>query len=163
MPHDRFWAKVQKTDGCWLFTGAKGGGGYGVFWLDGRQIPAHRFAWTEVNGELPPGFILCHHCDNPPCIRPDHIFPGTYADNMRDAAEKGRMPTGEKHGSKTHPEAVLRGEDNANARLNPDVVRSIRAAYQANGATVSAISRRFDIDRATVRQIVHRRTWRHVA
>lgn len=89
---ETFWSKVTKTDGCWTFQTA--GYGYANMVTHGpnnpRVVKAHRFSWTLHNGQVPPGLRVCHHCDNPPCVRPDHLFLGTDADNMRDKVAKGR-------------------------------------------------------------------------
>lgn len=91
---ERLWLKVRKGDGCWTFTGARNGYGYGVLieTVDGQRHErlAHRVAWSEANGPIPAGMVICHHCDNPPCVRPDHLFLGTHADNMADMIAKGR-------------------------------------------------------------------------
>lgn len=90
---DRFWPKVQKTETCWLWTGAKNDAGYGKLWdyEYGAPRAAHRLAWEMEHGAIPDGLFLCHHCDTPTCVRPDHMFVGTQFDNMRDAARKGRV------------------------------------------------------------------------
>ena len=90
---DRFWPMVEKGDGCWLWLGTKRGERpYGMFWMDGHHRPAHAVAWELAHGEpFPAGMDACHHCDNPPCVRPDHIFPGTPSDNAKDAVRKGRV------------------------------------------------------------------------
>jgi len=88
---DPFWSKVQKSDGCWTWAGATWGRGYGAFKHEGRQVYAHRFAWEMAKGPIPAGLFVCHHCDNPLCVRPDHLFLGTHTDNMRDASRKGRL------------------------------------------------------------------------
>lgn len=88
----RFWAKVHKSDGCWEWTG-KRASGYGRFVTPpGRRMwSAHRYSWTLANGPIPDGLFVLHHCDNKPCVRPEHLFLGTNADNMRDAWRKGRL------------------------------------------------------------------------
>src|SRR5574342_284261 len=92
----RFWARVQKTPTCWLWLGTKRHLGYGVVRIGGtrqkrRSILAHRFTWELMYGPIPPGLHVCHHCDNPPCVRPSHLFLGTQRDNMQDAMRKGRL------------------------------------------------------------------------
>ena len=88
----RFWRFVEKTEGCWLWTGAKTGGGYGYIRRSGKEkMSAHRASWEMHNGPVPEGLWVLHRCDTPACVRPDHLFVGTRADNMRDAHEKGRI------------------------------------------------------------------------
>ena len=89
----RFWSKVQKTDGCWLWTGSRNRTwAYGRFRSGPgrRSVLAHRFAWELVHGPIPGGLFVCHHCDNPSCVNPEHLFLGTHTDNMRDMVNKGR-------------------------------------------------------------------------
>lgn len=85
-----FWSLVQKTEGCWLWLGNLESGGYGRVWRNRRRVKAHRVAWELTNGPIPDGLFACHHCDNKKCVRPDHIFLGTPADNMQDWTRKGK-------------------------------------------------------------------------
>src|SRR5688500_2653189 len=87
---DRFWPKVQKSDGCWEWTGAKQPAGYGNFYFRGVVQLAHRVAWELANGPVAVGQHVLHRCDNPRCVRIEHLFLGTHADNMRDMLSKGR-------------------------------------------------------------------------
>ncbi|MER3405479.1 MAG: hypothetical protein C4289_10265, partial [Chloroflexota bacterium] len=93
----RFWAKVQKTDGCWYWLGQVNKDGYGYLGvgskLNGtkRLVKAHRVVFELAFGPIPEGLEVCHHCDEPRCVRPDHLFLGTHADNMVDAFRKGRL------------------------------------------------------------------------
>ncbi len=89
MNANKFWAKVQKSDGCWVWQGCIVRR-YGVLGHDGKQVKAHRVAWGLTNGPIPNGLSVLHKCDNPPCVRPDHLFLGTQLDNMRDCSAKGR-------------------------------------------------------------------------
>jgi hypothetical protein len=88
----RFWSRVRKGDDCWEWLGRTSTNGYGAVWADKRDRRAHRVAWELVNGPIPDGLYVCHHCDNKRCVRPDHLFIGTATDNMQDALRKGRNP-----------------------------------------------------------------------
>lgn len=101
---ERFWMLVEKTDGCWLWRGGLVRGGYGRFGpKDKTAYRAHRYSWMLAHGEMPESSLdVCHKCDTPACVRPDHLFLGTRRDNMQDARAKGRVNHGE-----THPTAKL--------------------------------------------------------
>jgi hypothetical protein len=88
---ERFWAKVQKTATCWLWTGARTRSGYGkIGQMGGNPQDTHRVSWELHNGAIPDGLLVCHHCDVKLCIRPDHLFLGTHLDNARDYHAKRR-------------------------------------------------------------------------
>jgi len=78
--------------GCWLWTAATTRK-YGRMHFGGKLTQAHRISWTLNRGDIPSGMNVCHHCDTPPCVNPDHLFLGTQADNIRDAYRKGRVMT----------------------------------------------------------------------
>ena len=86
----RFWKYVEKTDSCWLWTGAKIGNGYGHITVKRQSIKTHRFSWELHYGAIPAGMFVCHRCDVKACVRPDHLFLGTNQDNQLDAVAKGR-------------------------------------------------------------------------
>lgn len=88
----RLLAKVRiAPSGCWEWLGARDPRGYGRFQAEGHKR-AHRAAWALFRGPIPAGLLVCHHCDNPPCCNPDHLFVGTMSDNIRDGYVKGRIP-----------------------------------------------------------------------
>lgn len=87
----RFFEKVNKTSSCWLWTGALTGNGYGSFRFNGKTCSAHRFSYIHFNGEIPEGMIICHKCDTPSCVNPEHLQIGTHLDNNRDCIAKGRF------------------------------------------------------------------------
>jgi uncharacterized coiled-coil protein SlyX len=89
----KFWEKVDKNgpNGCWIWIGAKNNKGYGNFSNNIGSKTSHRFSFELANGKIEDGLIICHKCDNPPCVNPDHLFKGTHADNMQDAINKGRL------------------------------------------------------------------------
>ena len=90
MNAEKFWSKVNKggADECWPWLKANR---YGQFYIgNGMAKPAHRVAYELTYGDIPAGLLVCHHCDNPPCCNPAHLFVGTVQDNMRDKISKGR-------------------------------------------------------------------------
>jgi hypothetical protein len=107
---DRFWAKVQKTDTCWLWNACKNSDGYGRFNVNGRLTQAHRFSYELVHGPIESNKIhVLHTCDTPNCVNPGHLFTGTHSDNMRDMYRKfrhgnGKLPT-------CHPDRPYQSKD----------------------------------------------------
>lgn len=147
-PEERYWSFVAKTDNCWLWTGGKDQKGYGGF----MGMKAHRFGWQLQNGPIPPGLLCCHHCDNPSCVRPDHLFIGTPKDNSQDMVAKGRV------------QRACRGRVGMaayNSRLTDDNVREIRLLL-ASGLSFTKIGRRFGVTKMPIQDIAHRRRWTHV-
>ncbi len=108
----RFWRYVVKTDGCWSWVGAKLPKGYGRIGAgvgkSKKVLLAHRLSYEIHYGPIPDNVLVCHSCDNPNCVNPSHLFLGTHKNNFDDAKKKGRIATGDRHGSKTHPESVLK-------------------------------------------------------
>ena len=149
----RFWSYVEKSEGCWIWTGGTNADGYGGFWLSKtetssvrRKWRASRLAWIWEHGPIPPGMFVCHKCDVPACVRPDHLFLGTNRENMRDAASKGR---------------VCKGVSHHLAVLTPEAVRDIRRRA-ANGEIHFHIAKSLGINSGTVWKILNGLTWKHV-
>ena len=141
---DKF--RVDKVHGCWLWTGAIDKKGYGVT-ADGgrgfhRNILAHRASWMIHCGEIPNGLCVCHSCDNPPCINPDHLFLGTYKDNHADMDRKGRRVLGQ-------------------AKLTPIEVLTIRMLL-SQGLKQQLLADTFGVTNAQVSQINRRHSWKKV-
>jgi hypothetical protein len=145
---ERFWEKVDKSGDCWEWTAGRIPSGYGSVYYQEQRQPAHRVAWQLVNGPIPPGMFVCHHCDNPPCVRPDHLFLGTPAENSADRNRKGRL----------NPP---RGERSPTRLTTLDVI-SIRDMRE-RGASHAQLGRAFGLSPTAIAHICHRRTWRHVA
>lgn len=161
---ERFWAKVERGDGCWLWGGFRDKNGYGQCKVAGHVMRAHRCAWMLAYGAFPlPGILVCHHCDTPSCVRPDHLFLSTPLGNMRDAVAKGRMATGEGHGTRLHPGSVPRGVQRRGVKLTEAAVRAIRARYRAGAATQRALAVEYGVSYSLVSLVVKRKTWDHVA
>lgn len=160
---DLFWSKVDKSGDCWLWTAATFPDGYGVFGNRrhfGTQR-ANRIAYILTHGPIDDALSVCHHCDNPLCVRPDHLFLGTAADNQADKVRKGRQARGDGQGLRKHPGTAARGEWQHLAVLTAEQVREIRRQH-AEGIPQSHIAARFGLGTSTVCSVVHRRTWRHV-
>lgn len=155
-----FWPRVKKTANCWVFKGRTDKDGYGVLNVYGGAARAHRYSWEIHFGPIPDGLWVLHHCDNPPCVRPDHLFLGTTIDNNKDRHLKGRTAAGLRSGTNTHPESY-RGKRSNNARLTEDVVREIRARVAAGESHVS-VAQTVGMSRATIGMIARRETWKDV-
>lgn len=137
-----FWSRVKFTADCWLWLGSADSTGRGLF----RRTTAPRAAWEMVNGPIPNGLIICHECDNPPCVRPDHLWLGTDTDNMRDRDTKGRQ---------------ARGETNGMSKLSAAQVIEIRAR-RAAGESCTAIAKSIGVSKGTVSKVALGQAWRHV-
>jgi hypothetical protein len=143
---DRFWEKVLKTDSCWLWRGAIGDSGYGHIADENRKTKiASRVSWELHYGSIPAGLHVLHRCDNPPCVRPDHLFLGTDADNAADMYAKGRQHK-------------ARGEAHPRAKLTEDQVRAIRQGRR----TDAAFAREFGVTATAIYSVRRGQTWRHV-
>ena len=140
---DRFWEKVDKREPgeCWVWLACTVKG-YGQIWQSGRQLKAHRVSWELHHGPIPDGMLVCHTCDNKPCVNPAHLFLGTHSDNMKDAARKGHIL----------PPPIRRGKSNGNAKLNDRQALDIYSRIQ-NGETKSALAREFGISPKAVYSI----------
>ena len=123
---------------------------------------APRWIFNETNDvPLADDEMVRHTCDNPPCVRPDHLVRGDVITNMADQQARGRNAKGDRHGARTRPETVLRGASNGSARLTDDQVLDIRARYAA-GETQVALAAAFDVSQPLISQIVRRKVWTHL-
>ena len=152
---------VNSETGCWIWNGILTRG-YGQLKVDGKMLYVHRLMFTEVHGSIPEGLLICHHCDVRNCCNPDHLFAGTYVDNRVDAARKGRLPSGDRHYARLHPESRLRGEKNPKSILTEAQVIQIRQRYK-EGNSGPSLSAMLGVSHKAVYDIIHRRTWKHVA
>lgn len=145
---DYFWSFVDKTDACWMWNGHRNPAGYGHISVKNRLVLAHRHAWALERGPIPAGMFVLHHCDNPPCVRPDHLYIGTKRDNARDMHTRGRARDN-------------RGDAHPQAKLNSTQVLKIRAALRS-GESESSLAEKYGVNFRTINYIGKRRTWRHL-
>ena len=152
---DKFWknVSVDKPYKCWEWIGAKGNG-YGKFYSNGKQLLAHRVSWVIHNGKLPkrdgndePLFV-CHKCDNPGCVNPDHLYLGTHFDNMQDRI--------------VSPKSHNKGEKHGLHKVGEKEVLEMRSKYIRNVYTLKMIAAEYDISYVEVHKIITRKTWRHL-
>lgn len=143
----RFARYVQpgNPDSCWPWRGGHDQDGYGKVWDADvhRSVSAHRVAWEQVNGQIPPGLVVCHRCDNPPCVNPSHLFLGTVQDNNTDKLAKGR------HRGNTTGQLGDRAR-----RLSDAAVAEIRRRYTGTYGQQAQLGREFGVSGQHIRAIV---------
>lgn len=151
----RFWSKVAKSEGCWEWHGAKTNSGYGRIVItrpgeNPRQVwfVAHRVAWALAGKSRAGDQILCHRCDNPGCVNPEHLFVGTHKDNAADRDAKGR---------RTPPKGIKNGR----AKLTEQDVRDIRANKALCRVTHAELAARFGISQSQVGYVLNH-GWRNI-
>lgn len=159
----RFWSRVEKQTegGCWIWKGERSRFGHGRFLFLGKRTLAHRYAYELVNGKIPGGHVLCHRCDVPACVNPEHLFVGTQKDNVWDSIHKGRWPVGDTHWCARMPERIKRGVRAGNSKLTEKQVREIYDLC-CSGQKYASVAGMYDVKRATVDQIHKGKTWNHI-
>ncbi len=143
-PEERFWARVIKTDTCWIWTKAKRVG-YGILHVEGNLWGAHQYAWFLTYGYRSKMFIL-HSCDTPACVNPAHLREGTPADNSQDMTDRGRQAKGGRNGK---------------AKLTEECVLEIKRLLK-EGAKMVSIAKKFGVAHPTISNIKHNHCWKHI-
>jgi DNA-binding XRE family transcriptional regulator len=168
---DRFWRHVhpEALSGCWLWHGyAHGSLGHGRVTINKRRVMAHRYAYEQAFGAIPDGLCVCHRCDVPACVNPDHLWLGTPAENTADMVAKGRQAKGDRASSRLHRHLrprgerlsrKLAGERNASAVLTIEQVLSIREEYAAGGVSQSQLGAKYGVARGTIASITQGKSW----
>lgn len=128
-------AYPEPNSGCWLWTGNLNTGGYGRFGVDNARPYAHRASYEIHFGDIPDGLLVCHRCDNPACVNPQHLFLGTDLDNTKDMIAKGRM---RKH-----------------CKVSDVEVAQIRAEYAAGGVSQTRLAKKFGLTQSWVSMLVN--------
>lgn len=156
----RFWAKVKigAPNDCWEWQASKNHGGYGHFLFNGRSERAHRVCHIITKGSIPDGMFVCHHCDNPACVNPRHLYAGTPSDNVQDALKRGRHVSPPRNESSVN---YRRGERSHLAKLQPDDIITIRKRFD-KGEDSPTIAKDYGVHYSNIWLIGRRKIWRHI-
>jgi hypothetical protein len=147
---ERFWDKVDKSGDCWLWTAGKYSNGYGMIGVNGKVKVASRVSYELTYGEIPEGMHICHKCDNPSCVRPDHLFVGSRSVNMKDCFTK-------KRGKIPHSGY---GENARNAKLTMEQVREIRRRHIEEKIGAPTLAKMYGVGRSTITRIIKNETYK---
>lgn len=169
---DRFWEKVQKSDGdgCWLWTASAMKKGYGQMSVPGGMARAHRISYELHYGPIPDGMFVCHTCDNPRCVNPAHLWLGTNSDNLHDAIRKGKFQTAKRKAGPKKSWVTARARygpsgrppgDRAGTKLKAAQVIEIIAEFKA-GMRPQRIAAKYGVSGGAIDGILYGRNWRHI-
>lgn len=151
---DRFESKIDKKDNnsCWEWTASRNKTNYGYFRIHPKTFLAHRISYLIYIGS-PDGLMVCHKCDNPPCVNPNHLFLGTNKDNMIDMAKKKRC---------TFQKNPMPGTKHPSHKINDGIVKSIRNEFDNSYGCITRLSNKYNISRKLVYNLIKRKSWSHI-
>ncbi len=152
---ERFWRKVEKSDGCWEWQGTISPNGYGRIQEGGKgtaHLGAHRVSYEMHKGPIPEGMVVMHSCDNRRCVNPAHLSVGTHSENTRDAVQKGRWH---------HKPPCKKGESHSQAKLTEDMIREIRACPK-DKVPGHVLAAKYGVRATTINAIRRGKSWKHV-
>jgi hypothetical protein len=176
----RFWEKVKistinfyNNEPCWEWLACVDKNGYGIFRLNGKNEKSHRFSFILKNGEIKNNLFVCHACDNPKCVNPNHLWLGTNQDNVDDMMKKGRQLKGDDHWSRKKPDKLARGdrsasikypgirkgENNGCAKLNWESAKNIRKLYFEDDYLLRELAKMYSVTTTTIWRVVINKTW----
>jgi len=148
---EQLWNRVEiDSNDCWNFIGCKNRG-YGRLGYKGKLIYAHRLAWILTNGEIPVDMCVLHRCDNPACIFPNHLFLGTYKDNMQDMISKNRQRY-----------SFISGHPSFNTKLDQGQVKEIRGLYDSGDISQYKLAKLYGVTKSCIQKIISKNSWRNI-
>lgn len=144
-----FWNRVdiRSDDQCWEWQAQLKKDGYGVFWMNNTEWRAHRLVMHDLGHDITQK-VVCHTCDNPKCVNPDHLFVGTQKENIADCIRKNRKPCGSK---------II------NSKLTDQDVKDIRSEYAQHNITQRELAEKYHVSHVCIHQVIVRKQWKHVA
>lgn len=147
---NRFFSNIDVTDSCWIWSGHVTQNGYGQIKYKSKGLGAHRVSYQIHKGPIPEGLYVCHSCDNPSCVNPDHLWLGTHTDNMRDMYAKGRQ--------RSNP---VRGHDNRSSKLTEAQVVYIKQQLRL-GVKQRTLAIQYNVSDAAIHYIKTGEVWSHI-
>lgn len=144
---DKFKLRTAKKGNCLLWTGSKTRAGYGIIMINGKMEYVHRYVYAKHNGEIPKKMVIRHTCDTPACVEQTHLLIGLQADNVRDAVERKRNPSGETHNF---------------TKFSADIVKQIRDKYATGNYTQTALCKEYRMSGGNLNWIVKNKIWKRL-